>query len=115
MSCHSTPAPYIGRFYRLADLLIAINDEYGAPQWFAGITLADAIPSWLVAKDQLKPETFRYSIKNGATRKADRCAGEIAHLSLMPNTECTIPMKGELNCYLASTLSPSYLYLLFAP
>jgi aldehyde dehydrogenase (NAD+) len=67
-----TRADYLQRIHdamlaRRADLLEAINNEYGAPQWFAGFALDDAIRSWLVAKEQLKPETFRYSLKQGTT------------------------------------------------
>jgi aldehyde dehydrogenase (NAD+) len=49
------------------ELLEIINNEYGAPQWFAGFALDDAIRSWLVAKEQLTPETFRYELKEGTT------------------------------------------------
>jgi aldehyde dehydrogenase (NAD+) len=52
---------------RRGDLLAVLNEEYGAPQWFAAFALDDAIRSWLVAKEQLKPETFRYSLKQGTT------------------------------------------------
>ena len=44
---------------RRGDLLAVLNQEYGAPQWFAAFALDDAIRSWLVAKEQLKPETCR--------------------------------------------------------
>jgi aldehyde dehydrogenase (NAD+) len=68
----STRADYLQRIHdamlaRRADLLAAINEEYGAPQWFAGFALDDAIRSWLVAKEQLKPETFHYKLKEGTT------------------------------------------------
>jgi aldehyde dehydrogenase (NAD+) len=49
------------------ELLAIINEEYGAPNWFASFALDDAIRSWLVAKEQLKPETFRYNLKEGTT------------------------------------------------
>jgi len=49
------------------ELLSIINEEYGAPQWFAKFALDDAIRSWLVAKEQLKPENFQYTRKEGAT------------------------------------------------
>ncbi len=52
---------------RREELLSIINEEYGAPQWFAAFALDDAIRSWLVAKEQLKPETFRYTLKEGTT------------------------------------------------
>jgi aldehyde dehydrogenase (NAD+) len=65
-------AAYLQRIHdamaaRRDELLAAINQEYGAPQWFAGFALDDAIRSWLVAKEQLTPETFRYSLKEGTT------------------------------------------------
>lgn len=47
-------------------LLNIINTEYGSPQWFTKFALQDAIRSWLVAKEQVKPETFRYHLKEGA-------------------------------------------------
>ena len=43
-----------------------ISTEYGSPQWFTKFALTDAIRSWLVAKEQVKPETFRYDLKEGA-------------------------------------------------
>ncbi|HET7002626.1 MAG TPA: aldehyde dehydrogenase family protein [Puia sp.] len=42
-----------------------INTEYGAPQWFSKFALEDALRSWLVAKEQVVPETFRYNLKEG--------------------------------------------------
>lgn len=67
-----TRAAYLQRIHdamaaRRDELLVAINQEYGAPQWFAGFALDDAIRSWLVAKEQLTPETFRYGLKEGTT------------------------------------------------
>ncbi|MRG45075.1 aldehyde dehydrogenase family protein [Chitinophaga sp. SYP-B3965] len=53
----------VAKFDQLVDI---INNEYGAPQWFTKFALQDAIRSWLVAKEQLKPETFRYHLKEGA-------------------------------------------------
>ena len=44
-----------------------INTEYGAPQWFSEFALNDAINSWLVAKEQLVPENFQYTLKEGTT------------------------------------------------
>ncbi|HLP32235.1 MAG TPA: aldehyde dehydrogenase family protein [Bacteroidia bacterium] len=46
-------------------LLNIINIEYGSPQWFTKFALQDATRSWLVAKEQVKPETFRYNLKEG--------------------------------------------------
>jgi aldehyde dehydrogenase (NAD+) len=65
-------AEYLQRIHdamasRRAELLDAINEEYGAPQWFAGFALDDAIRSWTVAKEQLTPETFSYSLKEGTS------------------------------------------------
>jgi len=50
------------KFDHLFDI---INIEYGSPQWFTKFALQDAIRSWLVAKEQVKPETFRYNLKEG--------------------------------------------------
>jgi aldehyde dehydrogenase (NAD+) len=43
-----------------------ITTEYGSPQWFTKFALQDALRSWLVAKEQVTPETFRYNLKEGA-------------------------------------------------
>lgn len=43
-----------------------ITTEYGSPQWFTRFALQDALRSWLVAKEQVTPETFRYNLKEGA-------------------------------------------------
>src|SRR5258708_6923932 len=51
------------KFDHLFDI---INTEYGSPQWFTKFALEDAVRSWLVAKEQLEPETFRYNLKEGA-------------------------------------------------
>ncbi|MDN3654215.1 aldehyde dehydrogenase family protein [Ferruginibacter paludis] len=50
---------------RLDPLLEIISNEYGAPQWFAQFALQDAARSWLVAREQVNPETFRYNLKEG--------------------------------------------------
>lgn len=50
------------KFDHLFDI---ISTEYGSPQWFTKFALQDATRSWLVAKEQVKPETFRYSLKEG--------------------------------------------------
>lgn len=46
-------------------LLEIISNEYGSPQWFTKFALIDAQRSWLVAKEQVVPETFRYNLKAG--------------------------------------------------
>ncbi|HTL09975.1 MAG TPA: aldehyde dehydrogenase family protein [Chitinophagaceae bacterium] len=46
-------------------LLEIINTEYASPQWFTKFALQDAIRSWLVAKEQVQPATFRYHLKEG--------------------------------------------------
>lgn len=46
-------------------LLEIVNNEYGAPQWFTKFALQDAMRSWLVAKELVTPETFRYNLKAG--------------------------------------------------
>jgi len=51
------------KFDHLSDI---ISTEYGAPQWFTKFALQDALRSWLVAKEQVKPETFRYHLKENA-------------------------------------------------
>lgn len=51
---------------RFDSLLDIISTEYGSPQWFTKFALQDALRSWLVAKEQVKPETFRYDLKEGA-------------------------------------------------
>lgn len=50
------------KFDHLFDIII---NEYGSPQWFTKFALQDATRSWLVAKEQVKPETFRYHLKEG--------------------------------------------------
>ena len=47
-------------------LLDIISTEYGSPQWFTKFALQDATRCWLVAKEQVKPETFRYNLKEGS-------------------------------------------------
>jgi len=51
------------KFDHLFDI---INTEYGSPQWFTKFALQDALRSWLVAKEQVKPEAFRYNLKEGS-------------------------------------------------
>lgn len=51
------------KFDQLFDI---ISTEYGSPQWFTKFALQDATRSWLVAKEQVKPETFRYNLREGA-------------------------------------------------
>jgi len=65
-----TRQEYLQRIYdvmatKFDSLLDIINNEYGAPQWFTKFALQDAQRSWLVAKEQLTPETFRYNLKAG--------------------------------------------------
>ncbi|HTF31483.1 MAG TPA: aldehyde dehydrogenase family protein [Flavitalea sp.] len=52
---------------RKDQLLAIISEEYGAPQWFANFVVDDALRSWLVAKEQLQPDTFRYKLRKGST------------------------------------------------
>lgn len=47
------------------DLLEVINIEYGSPQWFTRFALQDATRTWLIAKEQVKAETFRYNLSEG--------------------------------------------------
>jgi len=50
---------------RFDQLFSIISTEYGSPQWFTSFALRDAIRSWLVAKELVRPETFRYNLKEG--------------------------------------------------
>lgn len=50
---------------KFESLFQIITTEYGAPQWFTKFALQDALRSWLVAKEQVKPESFRYPLKEG--------------------------------------------------
>jgi aldehyde dehydrogenase (NAD+) len=50
---------------RFDELLDIVDTEYGAPPWFTKFAVQDALGHWLVAKEQVRPETFRYRLGTG--------------------------------------------------
>lgn len=66
----STRREYLQRIHdvmsaKLDYLFEIISTEYGAPQWFTKFALEDALRSWLVAREQVTADTFRYKLKEG--------------------------------------------------
>jgi aldehyde dehydrogenase (NAD+) len=50
---------------RVDDLIEIVGTEYGAPPWFTKFAIQDALGHWLIAKEQVRPETFRYPLGAG--------------------------------------------------
>jgi aldehyde dehydrogenase (NAD+) len=66
----STRQEYLQRIHdamarRLDELIDIVGTEFGAPQWFTKFAVQDALGHWRIAKEQVRPETFRYPLGAG--------------------------------------------------